>query len=304
MWDVLAPHAEAGRGSALALRLMAAVHRLVLSGEAPALAAVYPSAGGDAARPGAWPAFRDMLSARAETLRGLVARPCQTNEVGRCAALVFGFLEVAHRTRRPLRLLEVGASAGLNLRWDLFRYGNGAVWGRASPVDLTGLWDEPPLFLDAPVSVAERSGCDLHPLDPLREDDRLTLLSSVWADQTHRVRRLRGAFTLAERVPARVDAASLVDWLPPRLDLREPGLAAVVFHSVVEEYVPEAQLAAFRRLVEDAGARADGARPLAWLRLEPEAGQRRHLLTLRLWPGGEERALARCGAHGTNVRRA
>ena len=43
--------------SAMALRLMGNVHRLVLEGRAPALAAHYPSAGGDGDAMRAWPAF-------------------------------------------------------------------------------------------------------------------------------------------------------------------------------------------------------------------------------------------------------
>src|SRR5204863_254585 len=82
-----------------------------------------------------WPAFRDTLEQQRDTLRGLVHRPCQTNEVGRAAALFGGFLLVARETGLPLRLLEIGASAGLNLRWDHYRYEQGdAGWGdRASP---------------------------------------------------------------------------------------------------------------------------------------------------------------------------
>src|SRR5262249_12545632 len=116
-WRVLETHVEPGRGSALALRFMAAVHRLGLPGGAREVAAHYPSAGG---RPGGgvWAAFHATLLANEDALRALAGQPCQTNEVGRCAALVFGFLEAAHTLRLPLRLLEVGASAGLNLRWD------------------------------------------------------------------------------------------------------------------------------------------------------------------------------------------
>ena len=304
-WRVLEPHTVPGRrGSALALRLMAAVHRLVLTGRAPDLARHYPSVGGVAGGD-AWPAFRDVLVSHADTLRADVARPCQTNEVGRCAALVFGFLEVAHRTGLPLRALEVGASAGLNLRWDHFRYGDGAVrWGDAhSPVDLDGLWDEPPLPIDAPVTVASRRGCDPFPLDPARAEHRLALQASVWADQVARLQRLRGALDLAARVPAQVDAASIMEWLPDRLAEPAKGTATVVYHSIVEEYVPAAELSAFYAAMEEAGAWASARAPLAWVRLEPEPGHKRHLLTLRLWPGGEQGGLARCGAHGTNVRR-
>jgi len=101
---------------------MAAVHRLVLDGRAPQLVPYYPSVGGRADPAAAWPALVALLEERAEDLRELVSRALQTNEVGRSQALLCGFLVVSARTGLPLRLLEVGASAGLNLRWDHFHY--------------------------------------------------------------------------------------------------------------------------------------------------------------------------------------
>src|SRR5215216_1671155 len=56
-WDLLARRAGERRGEALPLRLMAAVHRLVLTGDAPELAAYYPSVGGNGTPTEAWPAF-------------------------------------------------------------------------------------------------------------------------------------------------------------------------------------------------------------------------------------------------------
>jgi hypothetical protein len=100
--------------SALALRLMGAVHRLVLRGDASDLARHYPSAGGSPHEP--WPVFLATLRDHADELRRLLDDPVQTNEPARCGALLGGFLEIARRTHLPLRLLEVGASAGLNLR--------------------------------------------------------------------------------------------------------------------------------------------------------------------------------------------
>jgi hypothetical protein len=46
-YSVLEGHASDPPGSALALRLMGAVHRLVLENRAPSLAVHYPSAGGE-----------------------------------------------------------------------------------------------------------------------------------------------------------------------------------------------------------------------------------------------------------------
>jgi hypothetical protein len=307
LWTVLEPHVAPGRGNAVALRLMAAVHRLVLTGRAPAVAAYYPSVGGDPGDPDssdAWNAFRALLEASPEDVRAETARPCQTNEVGRCAPLMFGFLEVAARTRLPFRLLEVGCSAGLNLRWDRFLYsGGGAAWGPSdSPVDLSGFWTDAPPFAGAAVTVHERRGCDLHPLDPTTEETRLTLQSSVWADQVARFARLRGALELARQVPATTDAASLHEWLPGQLASARPGVATVVYHSVVDEYLPEPARRSFYATMEEAGARAEQDAPLAWVRLEPASSVREHAVTLTLWPGGEERRLAFSGAHGTGVR--
>jgi hypothetical protein len=216
-----------------------------------------------------------------------------------------GFLAAAHAARLPLRVLEVGASAGLSLRWDHFHYGDRtAHWGDPhSPVDLDGLWDEAPAHLDAPIHVVARRGCDLSPLDPAREEHRLALQASVWADQVARFQRLRGALELAARVPATVDQASIMQWLPARLAEPAEGTATIVYHSIVEEYVPAGELAAFYQTMEEAGARASARAPLGWVRLEPQPGQKRHQLTLRLWPGGVEQPLALSGAHGTNVRR-
>jgi hypothetical protein len=302
-WGVLSGHVAPGRGDALALRLMAAVHRLVLTGQAPRLARQYPSAGGQPTDD-AWPAFRAVLEDRAPDLAGLVVLPCQTNEVGRCAGLVWGFLDVAAASGLPLRVLEVGASAGLNLRWDHFRYGGGGVsWGDpASPVDLSGLWAEAPPALPSRVEVVERRGCDRRSVDIASPDGRLALQASVWADQTVRLQRLRGALELASRVPAVVDEASLDAWLPGRLAHPPSGASTIVYHSVVEEYLPADVRGRFHACLAEAGGRATPKAPLAWVRVEPLSAVRHHGVTLTTWPGGQERLLAVCGAHGTDVR--
>jgi hypothetical protein len=292
------------RADALALRLMAAVHRLVLSGGATRLAAHYPTAGGSAGTEGAWDAFRELVAEQAERLRPLIALPCQTNEVGRCAPLAFGFLELAATYRLPLALREVGASAGLNLRFDHFRYGGGgASWGPAqSPVDLSGLWLEAPPHLPAELTVVERRGCDARPVDATTAEGRLQL-ESLWADQVVRLRRLRAAFEVAARVPASVDQASVDEWLPRVLDTPGHGLTTVVYHAIVYEYFSDAVRRGFQEALARAGAAATSDAPLAWLRFESTPATRGYAVTLTTWPGGEERVVATAGAHGTDVRR-
>lgn len=299
---VLRGHEADRPGTLLPLRFLGALHRLVLRGSAPALAASYPSVGGNGNPEAAWPAVCEVLTAQREALRGLLDRPVQTNEVGRSAALLGGFLLVAGRTGMPLRLLEVGASAGLNLRWDQYRYESGtAGWGNpASPVRLAGAFvDRHPPF-DVAVRVAERRGCDLAPLDPNSAEDRLTLRSYVWADQTERFRLLDAALTVARDLPAPVEASAARPWLAGRLADARPGVTTVVFHSIVWPYLDEAERELVRATLTAAGDRATATAPLAWLRMEPGGEQAEVRLTR--WPGGGERLLTTCGFHGRDVR--
>ena len=238
VWEVLRDYASEHEDSATALRLMGAVHRLVLSRQLPDLARHYPSAGGDGDARAAWPLFRDALAERRDEIAGLIARGCQTNEVGRSAALLGGFLEVAHRTRLPLRILEVGASAGLNLLWDRFRYESATGgWGDpASPVRLMNMFEEPPP-LQRTVEVVERRGCDLNPIDPTTDDGALTLRSFVWADQMERLALLDGAIEAARRETVNVERAGAPDFLERELSATRPDVATVVYHSVFWQYV-------------------------------------------------------------------
>ena len=119
MIDVLSGFEEESGAAALALRLMGAVHRLVLEDDLPELAERYPSTGGDGDATAAWPVFRDALTAHRERIRALLASGCQTNEVGRSAALLGGFLEVAHRSITICHLGNIAMRLGREkLKWD------------------------------------------------------------------------------------------------------------------------------------------------------------------------------------------
>jgi len=296
-WEVLRGHEDDPEFSVLGLRLLGAVNRLVLTGREPALADAYGS--GDAA--GAWERLREVLGRNAGELRGSLDRPVQTNEVGRCAALLFGFLGVHAETGLPLRLLEVGASAGLNLRWDRFRYeADGFSWGPADSalklaVELHG---EPP-SVPPTVEIAARCGCDAAPIDPATPEGRLALLSFVWPDQRERIERMEAALEVAGELPVSLDRERAAAWAGRMLAERAPETATVIYHSVVSQYLSEEERVALFDTIGRAGERASADAPLAWLRMEP--GDDRANVDLTLWPGGKERRLARVGYHGNPV---
>ena len=290
-------------GSSPGLRLMGAVHRIVLEGRAPRLARHYPTAASASGAAGddPWPDFRDVLEEHLPELRRRMRDPVQTNEVGRAAGLVGGFALVARETGMPLRALELGASAGLNLRLDHFAY---EVGGRlavrpSSPVRFARPFEEGEPPLDTRFRVADRRGCDLQPLDPTTEEGRLTLLSYVWPDQPHRVRLLAAALEVAREVPAPVDGQSAAGWLARQLSTPGRGTATVVFHSIVLQYLPKWEREAVEDVLREAGERATPTAPLARLALEPAGALTEVRMTL--WPGGSEQLLARASYHGPPV---
>src|SRR4051794_18821516 len=234
---VLRGHEDDPGPSALALRLAGSVHRLVLAGTAPGLAAYYPSTGGAWSTSGV-AAVLDVLDRRAGEVRPLLDQPPQTNEVGRSAALFGGLLQAVRRHPLPVRLFEIGASGGLNLLADRFRYadGVGRGWGdEDSPVQLDPACEGRALPLDREVAVAERGGCDVSPVDVTTEDGRLTLTSYVWPDMRARHARLAGAIKLACQRPVTVDRTAAASYVE-RLELVD-GRLTVLWHSVMWQYV-------------------------------------------------------------------
>lgn len=295
------------KDAALALRLAGGLHALVLSGQDAALAAVYPGGGADG--PDALDtAVSGALARHADFLIAFLDSPPQTNEVGRSAILLGGFLTVAAETGLPLALLEIGASGGLNLHWDAWRYrlapddGAAGEWGAAgAPLTLAPDWRGPLPPLPAATVIA-RAGCDQNPIDPGDADARLRLRAYVWADQAARLARLDAALAHAAASPVRVERADAGAWLERRLAERPAGAATVVFHSIFWQYVAAPTRARLRAAIEGAGTGATSRTPLAWLRMEPAPEAPRHAeLRLTLWPDGGERRLAAVDYHGNWV---
>lgn len=301
-WEALTGYAPDPESPAdlAALRFMAAVHRLVLEGRAPDLASHYADL--TTAAETTWRAFRDVVVTGRDAIRARLRDAVQTNEVGRCRALLGGFLEIARTTERPLRLVELGGSAGLNLRWDHYRYETPlATWGPAtSPLRFAfDVADGHPPF-EVGARVVERIGCDMDPIDPASSEGRLNLLSHVWADRPERLGMLRAAFDVAHRVPVRVEQGDASEWLGRELAQPAAGVATVVFHSAFSLYLGRRAWGRLTTTIEDAGRRATDAAPVAWLRLEQLGPS--YALRLVTWPERRERVLATADAHGGNIR--
>jgi len=302
---ILAPFADAPFEAAYILRLLGGLHRMVLSGEAPRLARHYPSAGGDGDAPATMAAIRELLADPPPQVLDALARPPQTNEVGRSAALASGMMVIAEETGLPLQLRELATSGGLNLRPDAYWYEQGGEgWGDASsPVRFTDLWEGGTPPFSAPCEIIDRRGCDRDPIDVRTDQGALTLLSYVWPEPAARFVRARDAIELFRAAPPAIDRAGVEEWLPAQLERRTPGHTLVVYHSVFWQYLDERTRRTVRTMLQQAGQRSTAATPIAWLRLEPTPETYVPAeLRLTLWDGRTsdppERLLATTGFHG------
>jgi hypothetical protein len=244
----------ASPGAMIQLRLLAGVFRLVLTGEAPELVRFYPCLGGTEPASRAWPVMRDVIATHVDEIRAALAVAPQTNEVGRSTALLAGLFDlVAASGIHRIRLLELGASAGLNLLLDQFAYrGDSWEYGpRDSKVQLTNAIVGPVRVM--PFEIVSRSGCDLNPVDATTADGRLLLTSFVWPFDLDRHRRLEAAFAIAASHPVRVDKSSASEWLPKALTVAEPQTLTVVWHSMTQMYWSADELGAVETILASSG---------------------------------------------------
>ena len=304
MAPILAPYDDPSPRAlliaAVPLRLLGGLHFLVLKGLTPDLADLYASGETD----GLGRLIAAALQDHAQTLADFITSVPQTNEVRRCFALVGGFLTVARETGLPLRCLELGASAGLNMNWDRYAYdfGGGRRWGAPNaPLTLSGAWSGglPPLA--AQVEVAEKRACDRSPIDVRSAVGALRLQAYIWPDQKDRLERIRAAIDLTRRTSIVVEKADAADWTKANVKAKD-GVATVVYHSSFLQYPPPEVQAAIVGAIVAAGEGASEKAPLAWLRKEPTPDDvTEDEVRLTLWPGGEDRLLAKAHSHGASV---
>jgi hypothetical protein len=306
--DLLAVAEAVPEGRSAPHLLFGGVHFLLLRGADAQLAAYYPSVTEDA-RPvdaGLEAAFRVFVDERAAELEPILTeRRTQTNAVGRCAALYPAFAHAADRFSSPPAVLDLGASAGLNLLWDRYGYDyDGRRVGRSgSPVVLEcGLRGGEPPLPDEPPAVASRVGLDLNPLDPTDPDDADWLRALVWPEHADRRERLNGALEVAAADPPDVVAGDAVERLPELLEGVPRGTAVCLVITLLLYQLPEAERERFRDRVRELGA----DRELHWIASGGDADRDRHATGLQYgWVEAGELRRTQLGAfeaHGRWLR--
>jgi hypothetical protein len=290
--------------------VLAALHDLALAGRAPALAAAYAAADGDAA---AGAAIETLLSMTDAVGALAVRRRTRPDETGHAPVLYPVIAEAAHRVGADtVGLVDLGCGAGLDL--DVarvgIRYGNGQTLGDASsPVQLSAaVVGHRPVPNRAVPEVVARIGVDADPLDVTDPDDVRWLRACLPPDQPERAAKLDAELALAATDPPLLLSGDAVDGLTDAV-ARVPAdaLPVVTTTWALARVAPERRRCFLHRLQEAAAGRA-----VVWVSAEgvgvapeiPTLGDRpasgHSLLGLALLDGSALRAetLGRCWSRG------
>jgi len=238
--EILSLASESRKGEIVPNLFFGAVHFLLLQGTEHPLSAFFPSVSCSSSGGGGdpYPYFRSFCLENKNRIRYLASsKRVQTNEVQRCACLLPAFELVARESRGgPLSLIDIGASAGLNLLWDRYGYdyGTGRKYGNVnSPVQIscTVRGDPKPPIPEIFPSVESRLGIDLNPIEVRDTEEMLWLKSLVWPEHTKRAELLQRAIQLARQDPPRVISGDVLDVLPGVLSELPRHSTICVYHS-------------------------------------------------------------------------
>ena len=237
-----------------------------------------------------------------DKITGLVAsRTVQTNEVRRCTALLPSF-EAVRDPERPLALVEVGASAGLNLLFDRYRYdyGTASTGAESSPLTLAGeIRSGQPPIPDPLPTVSWRLGIDLQPIDVADSDAVRWARALIWPEQVERFERFDAAIAIARRDPPAIREGDALDLLPAAIGEAPPDASLVVYHSFVLNQWTSTDRERFHELLAVTDRRIDRISMEMLVR-----GQRHAVVEHTRYEGGEATAdrLGTAHHHGEWLR--
>jgi hypothetical protein len=257
---------------------------------------------------------------RPALLQRIAHRRTQTNEVARSAQLVPALAAIEARCGSPVSVLELGASAGLNLRFDDYRYryqtDHGVInVGRDDAVVvITCSFDGDAEAIPATLPrIVDRLGLDLEPIDPRDPVGSRWLRACVWADERKRDSQLVAALGRARADPPNVvrgDAAT--DLVHVASGIRS-DVPLVIFHQALMAYLSTDQRLRVQRAIHELARK----RPVFWLMSEgpstfqalvglspPTENVARHALVVTDLTGAEPRSvqLASADPHGRDLR--
>lgn len=284
--------------------LFAAVHYLLLRGAQHKLRDYYPTLGG-MDKGDAFPVFRDFCLAHKNEIEQLVStRVTNTNEIGRSSIINAGMRALTERAGEPLCLIEIGASAGLNMIWDKYtvhymRNSENFIVneGNSLAIDCELRGDKLPPLGPAP-RVDKRVGIELNPVDLDNQEDSDWQCALMWPDQPERLQRIRKAIEIARQTETEILSGDAIATLPEVLSRMPDDGAIAVYHTNVFYQFTQAAKEIFENLLLERSR----SRPLWRLAFEGQ-GDDFHLTLTRYFEGlMESWTLAQAHPHGAWIK--
>lgn len=290
--------------------LLAAVHDLVLRHPDEPLSRLYPTVGGRFDGSDPLPLFGDFVAAHLDEVRRLIAtRSTQTNEPNRCCLWQVAARVAAADIRDvPVVWVEVGASAGLNLGFDRYRFafGDTAFGDAESDVALACDLRGDRSVLDVPMpSIVGRVGLDVAPVDLRDPAERRWLKACIWPEQPDRHARFDAAVAATLADPPTIVADDAVDGIADVVEGLPADVHVMIVNSWVMTYLARDRRTAFEAVVDELGRNrtitrvsAEAETVVDWVpRLDVDEPQT--VVGMRRWRRGErsESRVAHCHPH-------
>lgn len=262
--EILTICKNAGVGQPIPNLLFGAVHYLLLKGREHPLKEFYPSIVSNP-KPyrDSFKFFRDFcFDYRKEIESILKTRLVQTNEVRRCAYLYPTFCTIYEQVKKPLALIEIGTSAGLQLLWDKYSYSyeqNDLYGNMDSKLNITAeiRGENTPILHLMPPPVSTRIGIDLNIIDLNNEDDKLWLKSLIWTEHKERLFMFEEAARYIKEAPVRLFDGDGISLLPEFVDDISKDSVICIFHTHVANQMPLEKKKQLLQTVEEVGKNRD-----------------------------------------------
>lgn len=267
--------------------ILAALHNLALTGQAPTLATAYKAAAtsatpadsatvangdsgtvanGDSTVEAAIRTLVDMSDAVSAVVS---RRKVRANVDGNHAVLYPAIAEVVRRTEaNAIGLIDVGCSAGFNLNVDRvgINYGNGQSLGDpSSPVQVSAsIVKDRAVPTHTMPEVVARIGIDLDPIDTSDANEARWLRACLPPDQPERTARLEGELELTTSAPPFMMRGEVVELLPAALARVPANALPVVTTTWSLSDLPLESRLRFLQCLDAAATK----RPIAWVSVE------------------------------------
>ncbi len=245
--------------------LFGAVHYLLLKGNEHSLRSYYPSITNppEDMDNKTFRGFKDFCNKyRDEITSILETKKVQTNEVRRCGYLYPIFSWIYNETEKPLSLIEIGTSAGLQLLWDhySYSYGTAETFGtKGAHLHITSevRGDHFPNLLSESPPIASKIGIDLTISDLSNPEDYLWLKALIWPEHQERLELFHNAAACLKEHPVKLVEGDGVRLLPDVVQTIPEDSVICIFHTHVANQIPAESKVELLEKIAEIGSERD-----------------------------------------------